>query len=207
MTKMTLYAPDITCEHCIATIGRTVAEIEGARFLGGDPESKTFAVEVAGGAVLDRVAEALAEEGYPLGDAPASNPEGGDAAPAHPGMTPLGMIGMPMASAPKSGEHHMQQIPNFKPSYLKVEKTEAGADITYSCPCGSTTEVFHLDRSQADQPPHSCCGHHTLVGPNAAERLRARLGDGAGGYDIDVQHMLMPWGQPVEAVQAVPRKA
>jgi copper chaperone CopZ len=204
MPQMTLYAPDITCEHCIATIGRTVGEIEGARFLGGDPDSKTFAVEVAGGAVLDRVAEALAGEGYPLGDAPAA-----DAAPAHPGMTTLGMIGMPMASAPSKagGEHHMQQIPNFKPSYLKVEKTEAGADITYSCPCGSTTEVFHLDRSEADQPPHSCCGHHTLVGPNAAERLRARLGDRTDAYDIDVQHMLMPWGQPVEAVQAIPRKA
>ena len=202
MPQMTLYAPDITCEHCIATIGKTVATIEGARFLGGDPDTKTFTVEVAGGAVLDRVAEALGEEGYPLGDADAAS----SAAPAHPGMTPLGIIGMPMASAPAAqsapagGMQHMQQIANFKPQYLKVERTEAGADITYSCPCGSTTEVFHLDRSQADQPPHSCCGHHTLVGTNAAARLHARLGD---GYDIDVQTVTMPWGQPIEAAQAV----
>ncbi|MEI6135967.1 MAG: heavy-metal-associated domain-containing protein [Chloroflexota bacterium] len=199
MPQMTLYAPDITCEHCIATIGRTVAAVEGARFLGGDPDSKTFTVEVAGGAVLDRVAEALAEEGYPLGDAP--NPS---APTAHPGMTPLGMIGMPMGGAPSASAvaMHHAPTPGFKPRYLKVERTEAGADITYSCPCGSTTEVFHLDRAQADQAPHSCCGHHTLVGANAADRLRTRLGD---GYDIDVQHMLMPWGQPVEAAQAVPK--
>ena len=93
--------------------------------------------------------------------------------------------------------------PGFKPQYLKVERTDAGADITYSCPCGSTTEVFHLDRSQADQAPHSCCGHHTLVGTNAAARLRARVGE---GYNIDVQTITMPWGQPLEAAQAVRRK-
>ena len=91
------------------------------------------------------------------------------------------------------------------PQYLKIERTEAGADVTYSCPCGSTTEVFHLDRSQPEQTPHSCCGHHTLVGPNAAERLRVRLGGGVDGYHIDVQTVTMPWGQPVEAAQAVPK--
>jgi copper chaperone CopZ len=189
MPQMTLFAPDITCEHCIATIGKAVATVEGARFIAGDPESRTFAVEVASGAVLDQVAATLAEEGYPLGDAPAPG-----AAPAASTMT-----GLPMAGgAPMAGMH--QQQPGFKPQYLKIEKTDAGADVTYSCPCGSTTEVFHLDRSQADQEPHSCCGHHTLVGPNAAARLRARLGE---GHDIDVQTVTMPWGQPMEAAQAV----
>ena len=190
MPQMTLFAPDITCEHCIATISKAVATVEGARFIAGDPESRTFAVEVASGAVLDRVAETLAGEGYPLGDAPAPG-----AAPAAGGMT-----GLPMAGgAPMAGMHHQQQA-GFKPQYLKIEKTDAGADVTYSCPCGSTTEVFHLDRAQADQAPHSCCGHHTLVGNNAAARLRARLGE---GYDIDVQTVTMPWGQPMEAAQAV----
>ena len=198
MPQMTLYAPDITCEHCIATIGKTVATVEGARFIAGDPDSKTFAVEVASGAVLDRVAEALADEGYPLGEAPAPGAAPTAQHEGHEGMQMLGMSG-----APAMGGMHMQQIPNFKPQYLKVERTEAGADITYSCPCGSTTEVFHLDRSQADQGPHSCCGHHTLVGVNAAQRLRARLGE---NYDIDVQTVTMPWGQPLEAAQAVPKK-
>jgi len=186
---MTLFAPDITCDHCIATISKAVGTVEGARFIAGDPDSRTFAVEVASGAVLDRVAETLAEEGYPLGEAPAPG-----AAPAASKMDAL-----PMAGASMGGMHGKPQ-PGFKPQYLKVEKTDAGADITYSCPCGSTTEVFHLDRSQADQAPHSCCGHHTLVGPNAAERLRARVGE---DYDIDVQTITMPWGQPVEAAQAV----
>ena len=190
MPQMTLFAPDITCEHCIATISKAVATVEGARFIAGDPESRTFAVEVASGAVLDRVAETLTAEGYPLGEAPAPG-----AAPAAGRMT-----GLPMAGgAPLAGMQHQQQA-GFKPQYLKIEKTDAGADVTYSCPCGSTTEVFHLDRSRADQEPHSCCGHHTLVGVNAAARLRARLGD---GYEIDVQTVTMPWGQPLEAAQAV----
>jgi copper chaperone CopZ len=192
MPQMTLFAPDITCDHCIATISKAVATVEGARFLAGDPDSRTFAVEVASGAVLDRVAETLAEEGYPLGDAPAPG-----TAPA-----PSKMDALPMAGAPMGGMHGKPQ-PGFKPQYLQIEKTDAGADITYSCPCGSTSEVFHLDRSQADQPPHSCCGHHTLVGPNAAARLRAHLGSAAEGYDLDVQTITMPWGQPVEAAQAV----
>ena len=188
MPQMTLFAPDITCDHCIATISKAVATVEGARFIAGDPDSRTFAVEVASGAVLDRVAETLAGEGYPLGDAPAPG-----AATSAGGMTMLSMAG-------EGGMHHGAPQPGFKPQYLKVERTDAGADITYSCPCGSTTEVFHLDRAQADQGPHSCCGHHTLVGVNAAARLRARVGE---GYDIDVQTITMPWGQPLEAAQAV----
>ena len=194
MPQMTLYAPDITCDHCIATIGKAVATVDGARFIAGDPDSKTFAVEVASGAVLDRVAETLAAEGYPLGEASA------------PGAAPAAaMPMMPMAGGAPGGMHHGQHTPGFKPQYLKIERTDAGADVTYSCPCGSTTEVFHLDRAQAEQGPHSCCGHHTLVGPNAATRLRARLGDGGAGYDIDVQTVTMPWGQTVEAAQAVPK--
>ncbi|MDA0301810.1 MAG: heavy-metal-associated domain-containing protein [Chloroflexi bacterium] len=194
MPQMTLFAPDITCDHCIATISKAVASVEGARFIAGDPESRTFAVEVASGAVLDRVAATLAEEGYPLGEIPAPG-----AAPSAP-STWDGMTALPMAGALAGGMRHGAPAPGFKPEYLKVERTDAGADVTYSCPCGSTTEVFHLDRSQAEQEPHSCCGHHTLVGPNAAARLRARLGE---GYAIDVQTVTMPWRQPVEAAQAV----
>lgn len=187
MPQMTLFAPDITCDHCINTIKNAVGTVEGARFIAGDPESRTFSVDIASGAVLDRVAETLAGEGYPLGEAPAPG-----AAPAPSKMDALPMVG-------GMGGMHRQQA-GFKPQYLKIEKTDAGADITYSCPCGSTTEVFRLDRSQADQAPHSCCGHHTLVGVNAAARLRARVGE---GYEIDVQTVTMPWGQPVEAAQAV----
>lgn len=69
MPQVTLFAPDVTCDHCIATIQKTVATVDGATFIEGDPDSKSFAIEVSEGAVLDRVATALAAEGYPLGPA------------------------------------------------------------------------------------------------------------------------------------------
>ncbi len=202
MPLMTLFAPDIFCDHCIATIKRTTETIEGARFVEGNPETRLFTVDLPNGAALDRLGEALTEEGYPLADAPA---EGASAAqPAHPGMTMLGtLMNGPATAMPMMHMGRKVDAGPFHPQYLKIERTEAGADITYSCPCGSTTEVFHLDRSELDQGPHSCCGHHTLVGANAAERLRMRLGD---GYDIDVQTVTMPWGQPLEAAQAVPKR-
>ena len=216
MPLMTLFAPDIFCDHCIATIKRTTETIEGARFVEGDPQTRLFTVELPNGAALDRLGEALTEEGYPLADAPAPGVAPATE-PAHPSMTMLGtlmnasdqpmqhgdMRAMPMMGAPMMHGGHAVQSGPFHPQYLKVERTDAGADVTYSCPCGSATEVFHLDRAQTDQGPHSCCGHHTLVGANAAERLRKRLGD---GYDIDVQTVTMPWGQPLEAAQAVPKR-
>ncbi|MSQ30534.1 MAG: copper chaperone [Dehalococcoidia bacterium] len=200
MPVMTLFAPDIFCDHCISTIKKATEAIEGARFVQGDPATRLFTVDLPNGAALDALGAALAEEGYPLSDAP-STPAG--ASEAHPGMTMLGTLMSAPGAAPAMmhGGHAVASGP-FHPQYLKIERTEAGADITYSCPCGSTTEVFHLDRGQADHAPHSCCGHHTLVGADAAARLRARLGD---GYDIDVQTITMPWGQPLEAAQAVPR--
>lgn len=69
MFQVTLHAPAISCEHCIATITRTTDALPGAHFLAGDIEGQRFAVEVAHGAILDALAEALAVEGYPLGDA------------------------------------------------------------------------------------------------------------------------------------------
>jgi copper chaperone CopZ len=186
MPQMTLFAPDIFCEHCTMTISETVEAIEGARYVAGDHESRSFVVELERGEVLDRIAEALAAEGYPLG--PASPAASAAAAPdAHEGMTMLGTL---------------EPASRFRPEY-RPERSEVGAEVVYSCPCGSTTEVFHYDRSRTEQEPHSCCGHHVLVAPDASEALRARLGD---GYDYDVQTIEMPWGQPMEAVMAVPRR-
>jgi len=177
--QMTLFAPDVTCDHCIATIKQTVATVDGASFLDGDPDSKSFAVELATGAVLDQLAEALAAEGYPLGPAaPARATAGG-------GTNVAFDVG---AAAPKA----------FAPSY-SVEKSPEGAAITYTCPCGSTTERYTYDRSKAEQEIGSCCGHHLLVQPGAAERLRGVAGE---GYQVDVQTIEMPWGQPIEAAFA-----
>ncbi len=185
MPQITLFAPAIFCEHCTMTIRETVDAIEGARYLDGDYESRSFAIEVERGEVLDQVASALEEEGYPLGDAsPAAS--GG---PAEGGMTMLGTM------------QTVQAKQSFRPEY-RAERSDAGADVVYSCPCGSTTEVFHFDRSKSEQEAHTCCGHHVLVAPQAEQALRSRLGD---GYDYDVQTIEMPWGQPMEAVMAVPR--
>jgi copper chaperone CopZ len=178
--QMTLFAPDITCDHCIATIKETTERIQGARFVAGDPQARAFVVEVGHGAVLDDLEEALAAEGYPLGDASIGAPK-----PAAPRGEAL-----PMAGAPAAG---------FRPRY-RVERSEAGAEVHYNCPCGSQDEVFRYDRSRAEQSPHSCCGHHLLVAPDAEGALRARLGE---GYAIDVQTVEMPWGQPLQAAFAV----
>jgi copper chaperone CopZ len=41
-----LHAPDITCEHCVATIRDAVDGVEGATFISGDPDARSFVVEV-----------------------------------------------------------------------------------------------------------------------------------------------------------------
>lgn len=185
MPQVTLFAPDISCDHCTATINKTVDAVDGARYVAGDPDSRSFVVEVERGEVLDRLADALAGEGYPLG--PAS--------PAAVAGTAHGVTSLPMAGDEAAGG-------TFKPEY-RPEPADNGAEVIYSCPCGSTTEVFSFDRSRAEQEPDSCCGHHVLVQPGAEQSLRARLGD---DYDYDVQTIEMPWGQPMEAVMAVPRR-
>jgi copper chaperone CopZ len=177
MPQTTLYAPDITCDHCIATIRKAVDGIEGAHFVHGDPDARSFIVDVERGAVLDTLAEVLAGEGYPLGDAEAARAASASGAP--------GAMGIPMA-----GER-----PGFTPS-LTIEKSAEGAAITYTCPCGSTTERYTFDRSQPEQAVGSCCDHHLLVQADAGARLRERLGE---GYQVTVQPVEMPWGQPMEA--------
>jgi copper chaperone CopZ len=175
MTQVTLYAHDITCDHCIATIKRTTEGVEGVSFVAGDEHARSFVVDFERASALDTLGDALATEGYPLGEAVAS---------------PLVMAG---AGAPAA--------PAFEPTYEAVV-SDRGATIVHSCPCGSTTEEFEYDRSATEQAIGSCCNHHVLVGPNAGEELRTRLPD-AEGYDIDVRDVTMPWGQPMQAAMAV----
>ena len=176
MPQVTLYAPDITCDHCIATIQKTVEAQSGAHFLVGDVEARRFSVEVERGAVLDVLASVLANEGYPLGD---------------------------VIDAPSPP---FEQLPGTAsathPDY-RLTATEAGADINYECPCGCTAG-FAYNRAVVEQEPESCCcGRAMLVGRAAEDRLRAHLHD-AGAYKLDVQTITMPWGQPLEAVLASP---
>lgn len=177
--QLLLSAPDITCEHCIATIKRTVDAIEGARFVEGDHEARSFAVEVASGALLDAVGAALASEGYPLGDAPTVASAGTGAAEA--------------AGA---------SLEDWTPEY-RVTRTDAGADVNYACPC-SCDAGFALDRSHPEQAPESCCcGRQILVGADAEARLVTALED-ASAYRIEVQTVAMPWGQPLPVALATP---
>jgi copper chaperone CopZ len=177
--QLTLSSPNITCEHCIATIERTVNATAGARFLHGNDVFQTFVIEVDSGAVLDAVSVALAAEGYPLGDAGAATEA---------------------RAAPTTSAHGDDA--SWTPAY-RVTRTEAGADVNYACPC-SCEAGFALDRAQAAQDPESCCcGRQILVGRDAEARLRTAL-DSPTAYRFDVQTVEMPWGQPLAVALAVP---
>jgi copper chaperone CopZ len=172
--QVVLFSPEITCEHCIATIQRVADATEGATFVSGDPDRRTFIVEVTGGAVLDVLAVAVADEGYPLGDVPAA------------------------------AEHHASaKTPDWRPGDYRVVRTDAGANVNYDCYCGCDAG-FALDRSQADPATESCCcGNHILVGAAAGERIASKL-DGGKRYRIDLQTIAMPWGRQLEVALAIP---
>lgn len=174
MPQVTLYAPDITCDHCIETIKRTTEGVAGVDFVSGDEHARSFVVAFERAAAIDTLGEALAAEGYPLGQAVTS---------------PL------VAPAPPSP---------FAPTFEAVP-SDRGATVIYSCPCGSTTEEFTYDRSRPEQEIDSCCDHHLLIGSNAAEELRRRLPN-AERYDILVDQVTMPWGQPLQTAMAVAKE-
>jgi len=45
MTEITLEAPDISCDHCIASIEQAMTKLPGVRFVGGDPTAKHVMIE------------------------------------------------------------------------------------------------------------------------------------------------------------------
>lgn len=190
MPRVTLHAPDITCEHCIATIRRTADAVDGASFVSGDPDARAFVVDLSTGGALDALASALSDAGYPLADA-------SDAATAG------AVVDEP--ASPSDASHTAGGDPRavgWQPAY-RVTRTPAGADVNYDCYCGCDAG-FALDRAQADPAAESCCcGNHMLVGRGAGERLRARL-DAAASYRVEVTPVAMPWGQPLEVALAIP---
>ncbi len=67
MTRVTLEAPDISCDHCIASIQKAVRNLPGVRFLEGNPQTKQVTVEYDPGSVqLDAIERAMEAEGYPV---------------------------------------------------------------------------------------------------------------------------------------------
>ncbi len=67
MTKVTLEAPDISCDHCIASIQKAVTKLPGVLFLEGSPDTKQVTLEYDPGSVqLDAIERAMEAEGYPI---------------------------------------------------------------------------------------------------------------------------------------------
>jgi len=67
MTEITLEAPDISCDHCIASIEKAVTKLPGVRFVGGDPAGKRVTIQYDPD-ILDigTIEAAMEEEGYPV---------------------------------------------------------------------------------------------------------------------------------------------
>lgn len=158
--QLTLYAPDVTCDHCIASIKGAVETVEGATFVSGDPDAKSFVVEIASGAIVDQIAAATNAEGYPLGDATAAE-----------------------ASATSEAD------PNWVPTYT-VTATDKGADLNYSCPCGCTAGFALDRSVGDQHAEGCCCGREMLVAPaNAEARLKAGLSGGDYRFDLQTVEM------------------
>jgi len=161
--EITLFSPDITCEHCIATIKATTDGIEGARFLAGDADRRSFSLSLEQGLILDRLQTRLGEAGYSLG---------------------------PAALAPLAGSSGTKYDP--KPVIIS---TDYGAEILYTCPCGSSSESVEFHRALKQQTIQSCCDHHAIAEVTAAWRLLDELGS---SYQIESTEVEMPWGQSME---------
>ncbi|HIE83586.1 MAG TPA: hypothetical protein EYQ00_06945 [Dehalococcoidia bacterium] len=157
--EITLFSPDITCDSCIETIKATTDATEGARFLAGDADRRSFSLSLEQGVILDELQIRLSEAGYSVG-------------------------------SPAAGSSGAKYDP--KPV---VVSTDHGAKISYTCPCGSSTETVDFDRSLKRQAVHSCCDHHALAEVTAAWRLLDELGS---SYQIESAEVEMPWGQSIE---------
>ncbi|MBN1659250.1 MAG: heavy-metal-associated domain-containing protein [Anaerolineae bacterium] len=65
MQTVTLEIPNISCNHCVMSIKRETATVDGAEFVSGDVSAKKVVVRVEDDAVLTALKEALTEIGYP----------------------------------------------------------------------------------------------------------------------------------------------
>jgi copper chaperone len=67
MVTTTMKAPDIGCEHCVATIKETAGKFPGVEAVDADVETKIVTLTYDPAKIdLATVEEALAEEGYPI---------------------------------------------------------------------------------------------------------------------------------------------
>lgn len=67
MEMITLKAPDISCDHCVATVKKTVGQFPGVQSVDADAETKIITLTYDPIQVdLAKIEEALDEEGYPV---------------------------------------------------------------------------------------------------------------------------------------------
>lgn len=67
MVTTQLKAPDISCEHCVMTVKRTVGQFPGVQSVEADAETKIITLTYdPAQADLPKIEEALEEEGYPV---------------------------------------------------------------------------------------------------------------------------------------------
>ncbi len=67
MEMITMKAPDISCDHCVATVKKTVGQFAGVQSVEADAETKIITLTYDPATLsLDKVEDALAEEGYPV---------------------------------------------------------------------------------------------------------------------------------------------
>lgn len=64
--QVTLTAPDISCEHCVATVQETVSALEGVSQVQASEETQRIDIAFDPQRVsLDQIRKALGEAGYP----------------------------------------------------------------------------------------------------------------------------------------------
>lgn len=67
LQDITLVAPDISCAHCVATIKRSVGDLDGVENVDVDPETKRVEIRFDPGRVsLAQIEATLDDEGYPV---------------------------------------------------------------------------------------------------------------------------------------------
>jgi copper chaperone len=67
VVEVTLTAPDISCDHCIAAVHRAVSGLAGVQFVEGNLQTKQVTIRYDPSMVeLTAIEKVMEEEGYPV---------------------------------------------------------------------------------------------------------------------------------------------
>ncbi|NLD44706.1 MAG: heavy-metal-associated domain-containing protein [Chloroflexi bacterium] len=66
MSRITLHAENISCQHCAMTIRRELRDVAGVTVVDVDVPGKNIVLEYADEAALQRAKDTLQEIGYPV---------------------------------------------------------------------------------------------------------------------------------------------